>query len=143
MFDPFWKIFFLKSDFWAAKWSLDATKLSADSLEVTLQDSNKILMFTHFFRFPSENMQHLLMQKTLFEAPKGLCNRAKNVLRVKKCRFFKVRDTLTTMLPRKKKHRTIVVSPLKTFYDHSRTFWNNLNFLVFLYLFCFVGGFSA
>ena len=131
MFATFWKIFFLKSDFWAAKWSLDATKLSADSLEVTLQDSNKILMFTHFFRFPSENMQHLLMQKTLFEAPKGLCNRAKNVLRVKKCRFFKVRDTLTTMLPRKKKHLTIVVSPIKTFYDHSRTFWDDLKKLDF------------
>ena len=126
MFPQFSKIFFLKSNFWATRRSQHATKLSADSLEVTLQDSKKIFVFTHFFRFPSRNMLRLLMQKTLFGTPKGLCNRAKNAFRVKKCRFFKVGDTLTTMLPWKKKHLIVLVSPLKTFYDHLRSFWDYL-----------------
>ena len=76
------------------------------------------------------------MQKWPLGTHKGLCNRAKNACTVKKCRFFKVGDTLTTMLPRKKKHLTEVISPLKTFHDHLRSFGNNLkipqfqNFLV-------------
>ena len=76
------------------------------------------------------------MQKWPLGTHKGLCNRAKMTFTVKKCRFFKIGDTLTTMLLRKKKHLIEVISPLKMFHDHLRSFESNLkisqfqNFLV-------------
>ena len=65
-----------------------------DSLEVSLQDSNIILNFRYDFRFLCMGMQTLLMQKIPLWRP---AYKVRNCITVKKCRFFKVRDTFTMM----------------------------------------------
>ena len=39
--------------------------------------------------------------------------------------FFKVRDIVTPIQPRKKEHQTNVSSALKTFEDHLRRLWDD------------------
>ena len=114
----FSKIFFLKSIFWGTIRSQRPIKLSADSLEVTLQDSNKILNFSHFFRFLLDVMLTLLMQKTHFWPTEGLWSIVKNDFMAKKCQFFKVEDTSTIIIPREKKHLIGVYLALKPFWDN-------------------------
>ena len=114
----FSKIFFLKSIFWGTIRSQRPIKLSADSLEVTLQDSNKIVNFSHFFRFLLDVMLTLLMQKTHFWPTEGLWSIVKNDFMVKKCRFFKVEDTSTIIILREKIHFNSVHSLLKPFLDN-------------------------
>ena len=75
--------------------SYDAVKLSADSLEVSLQDSNIILNFRDDFRFLWAPASTLLLQLRLGFALGNSLRKAKNDLMVKKSRFFKVSDTFT------------------------------------------------
>ena len=114
------KIFFLKSIFWGTIRSQRPIKLSADSLEVTLQDSNKILNFSHFFRFLLDVLLTLLMQKTDFLPAEGLRSIVKNDFMVKKCGFFKVEDTSTIIIPLEKRHINSIYLPLKPFLDNLR-----------------------
>ena len=65
--------------------SYEAIKLSTDSLEVSLQDSNIFLNFRDDLRFLLPPASTLLLQLSLLG--KSL-TRAKNDLMVKKCRFF-------------------------------------------------------
>ena len=143
MLKTFSKIFFLKIDFRRTKWSQKSIKLSADSLEVTLQDSNKIFNVLHFFRFLLNNMQTLLMQKWPSEALKGLTRRVENAFTVKKWRFFKVEDTLAIMLPRKNTHLSHLSSALKTFQDHLPCLWDNSKKLDFSTWWIFLCVFSV
>ena len=71
--------------------SYDAVKLSADSLEVSLQDSNIILNFRDDLRFLWTPASTLLMQ---LRALGNSLRKAKNDLMVLN-RFFKVCDTFT------------------------------------------------
>ena len=91
----FWTIFFKKSRFWGTMRSYDAVKLSADSLEDSLQDSNIILNFRDDFRFLWAPASTLLLQLRLGFALGNSLRKAKNCLMVKKSRFFKVSDTFT------------------------------------------------
>ena len=122
-FRVFWRFFGQKYDFWGTTRSHDSIKLSADSLEVSWQDSNIFLNFWYDFRFLQPLMLTLLMQVfgLIYAA-----QRVQNCITMKKCRFFKVEDTFTMMQPRKKKHLTKVSSGLKTFYYHLRCSWDNL-----------------
>ena len=49
VFEGFWRIFFWKIDFWGTMGSYEAIKLSTDSLEVSLQDSNIFFEFSRWF----------------------------------------------------------------------------------------------
>ena len=132
----FSKIFFLKSIFWGTIRSQRPIKLSADSLEVTLQDSNKILNFSHFFRFLLDVLLTLLMQKTYFLPAEGLWSIVKNDFMVKKCGFFKVEDTSTTIIPQEKRHPIGVYPVLKPFWDNLLGIWDIVkNWYIWLLIF--------
>ena len=88
-------------------------------------------MFPPFFEFFWAMMPRSLLQKTKSGPPKALWTGLKIDCRTKNVDFFKVRDMLTTIQPRKKEPLTNVSSPLKTFYDHLRGCRDNLNFLDF------------
>ena len=77
--------------------SYEAIKLSTDSLEVSLQDSNIFSNFRNDFRFLWAPASTLLMQLRLVLAFGNSLREAKNDLMVKKSRFFKVCDTFTIM----------------------------------------------
>ena len=88
-------------------------------------------MFPPFFEVFWAMMQRSLLQKTKIGPPKALWTGLKIGCRTKNVDFFKVRDMLTTIQPRKKEPLTNVSSPLKTFYDHLRGCRDNLNFWIF------------
>ena len=77
--------------------SYDAKKLSADSLEVSLQDSNIILNFQDDFRFIWAPASTDLTSKMTVSHPWDFPYRVKKDLTMEKCRFFKVYYTLTIM----------------------------------------------
>ena len=77
--------------------SYDARKISTESLEVSLQDSNIILNFRNDLRFLWAPASTDLMSKMAIVAPWELPYRVKIDLTMKKCRFFKVYYTFTTM----------------------------------------------
>ena len=77
--------------------SYDTIKLSTESLEVSLQDSNIILNFRDDFRFLWPPASTDLTSKTTIVGPWGLSYSVKNDLTMKKCRFFKVYHTFTIM----------------------------------------------
>ena len=112
--------------------SYDAVKLSADSLEVPLQDSNIFLNFRDDFRFLWAPASTLLLQLRLGFALGNSLRKAKNRLMVKKSRFFKVSDTFTIISLRKKKHLTKFSSWLKRFYDHLESLRDNFEKLIML-----------
>ena len=97
---------------------------SADSWEVTWQDSNKILKFSYFLRFLGGRISILLMHKMPLGPTGGLWSIVKNDLMVKKSRFFKVEDTLTIIIPREKKHLNNVYTSLKWFWGNLRGLWD-------------------
>ena len=133
MLDTFSEIFFQKSHFWGTMRSYDARKISTESLEVSLQDSNIILNFWDDFQFLWPPASTDLTSKTTISGPWELPYSVKNDLTMKKCRFFKVYHTFTIMLQRKKRHLTKVSSSLKRFYDHSRPCWDNFKKLILWY----------
>ena len=106
-------------------------KLSADSPEVILQVSNKILNFWQFFWFLCICMLTLLMQKTLFGRTSKLQHAKMHVFGKQKSGFFKMWDTLTMIQLRKKKQLTNLLSPLKAFFDHLQGRWENSIFRFF------------
>ena len=77
--------------------SYDARKISTESLEVSLQDSNIILNFRDDFRFLWAPASTDLTSKITISCPWDLPYRVKNDLTVKKYRFFKACHTLTIM----------------------------------------------
>ena len=77
--------------------SYDARKISTESLEVSLQDSNIILNFRDDLLFLWVPASTNLTSKMATLAPWELPYIVKNHLTVKKCRFFKVCDTFTIM----------------------------------------------
>ena len=85
-------------------------------------------MFPPFLKIFWSNMLRSSMSNSQNGPPKALVERLKIGRQTKKVDFFKVRDMLTIIQPRKKKHLTNVSSPLKTFYDHLRGRRDNLNF---------------
>ena len=95
--DTFSEIFFQKFHFWGTMGSYDARKISTESLEVSLQDSNIILNFWDDFRFLWPPASTDLTSKTTILGPWELPYSVKNDLTMKKCRFFKVYDTFTIM----------------------------------------------
>ena len=80
-------------------------------------------MFPPFFEIFWAMMLRLSMQKTLNGPDKALVERPKNGCQTKKVHFFKVRDILAIILPRKKKHLTNVSSYLMAPLNHN-VFWN-------------------
>ena len=74
--------------------SYGAIKLSTDSLEVFLQNSNFFFDFRSIFGFLCGIASTLLMQ---LRALGNSLRKAKNDLMVKKSRFFKVCDTFIIM----------------------------------------------
>ena len=77
--------------------SYDARKISTESLEVSLQDSNIILNFRDDFRFLWAPASTDLTSKMTVSHPWDFPYRVKNDLTMKKCRFFKVYYTFTIM----------------------------------------------
>ena len=73
--------------------SYDARKISTESLEVSLQDSNIISNFRDDLRFLWRPASTDLTSKMAILAPWELPYGVKNDLTVKKCRFFKVYHT--------------------------------------------------
>ena len=70
--------------------SYDARKISTESLEVSLQDSNIILNFRDDFRFLWAPASIDFMSKMAILAAWELPYKMKIDLTMKKCRFFKV-----------------------------------------------------
>ena len=91
--------------------SYDTIKLSTESLEVSLQDSNIILNFRDDFRFLWAPASTLLLQLRLGFVLGNSLKKAKNGLMVKKCGFFKVGDTLTIIKSRKKNILIVFIRP--------------------------------
>ena len=77
--------------------SYDARKISTESLEVSLQDSNIILNFRDDFRFLWAPASTDLTSKMTISGPWELPYRMKNDLTMKKSQFFKVYHTFTIM----------------------------------------------
>ena len=77
--------------------SYDAKKVSADSLEVSFQDSSICLNFRDDFRFLWAIASTDLTSKMAILTPLELPDKVKIDLTVKKCRFFKVHETFTIM----------------------------------------------
>ena len=85
----------------------------------------------HFLKFFGPWIKGRPCKKRIMALPRPLHTGPKMGCRTKNVDFFKVRDMLTIIQPRKKEHLTNVSSPLKTFYDHLRGRRDNLNFLDF------------
>ena len=85
----------------------------------------------HFLKFFGPWIKGRPCKKRIISLPRHLHTGPKMGCRTKNVDFFKVRDMLTIIQPRKKEHLTNVSSPLKTFYDHLRGCRDNLNFLDF------------
>ena len=85
----------------------------------------------HFLKFFGPWIKGRPCKKRILALPRPLHTGPKMGCRTKNVDFFKVRDMLTTIQPRKKEPLTNVSSPLKTFYDHLRGCRDNLNFLDF------------
>ena len=128
---PFFEEKILIFDFWATIWSQRPQNTSPDSLDVSLQDSKKISCSHHFLKFFGPRCKGRPCKKRKMALPRPLWTGLKIGCRTKNIDFFKVRDMLTIIWPRKKEHLTNVSSPLKTFYDHLRGRRDNLNFFDF------------
>ena len=90
----------------------------------------------HFLKFFGPWCKGRPCKKRKMALPRPLWTGPKIGCRTKNVDFFKVRDMLTIIWPRKKEHLTNVSSPLKTFYDHLRGRRDNLNFLDFWNFWC-------
>ena len=77
--------------------SYDARKISTESLEVSLQDSNIVQNFRDDFRFLWALASTDLTSKMTILSPWNFPYRVKNDFTMKKCRFFKVYHTFTIM----------------------------------------------
>ena len=80
------------------------------------------LNFDHFLNFWDPVYEFCWCKKCLL-GPRAI---VKNHLMVKKCRFFKVGDTLTIIIPREKKHLNDVYTSLKWFWDNLRRICDRL-----------------
>ena len=85
----------------------------------------------HFLKFFGPWCKGRPCKKRKMALPRPLWTGLKIGCRTKNVDFFKVRDMLTIIWPRKKEHLTNVSSPLKPFYDHLRGCRDNLIFLDF------------
>ena len=103
----FFEDFFQNIDFWAE----DAQNIFLESLEVFLKIFQKFFSYHTFWKFSAQWRKCRWCKKS---ACPGAGNTPKSPMG-QKIDFFKVRDIVTPIEPRKKKHQTNVSSALKTF----------------------------